>query len=277
MEVVFIGSGNVATQLGLALKSKGVIIKQVYSKSYANAEVLAKKLDAEATSDAADIYMDADFYFYALKDSALRSTLKKLELPAGIHVHTGGSISIREFEGFTTRFGVFYPLQTFSVNKSVDFSVIPICIEACNQDVLEKLTDLGGLISQKVIMLNSESRRKLHLAAVFACNFTNYMYDAASQIMEDSGIEFEIIKPLIAETAYKIKTMTPYAAQTGPAVRYDEKIIKKHLYMLTKKPELKKIYKLLSKNIHKRHSPKENISAKDKIIFFIDRLLTTEN
>jgi predicted short-subunit dehydrogenase-like oxidoreductase (DUF2520 family) len=256
MEVVFIGSGNVATQLGLALKAKGVIIKQVYSKSYANAEILAKKLDAEATSDTADIYMDADFYFYALKDTALRSTLKKLEIPSGIHVHTGGSISIREFEGFMTRFGVFYPLQTFSVNKLVDFSVIPICIEACNQDVQEKLTALGGLISQKVIMLNSESRRKLHLAAVFACNFSNYMYDVASQILESSGIPFDIMYPLITETTEKIKTMKPYEAQTGPAVRLDDATIAKHLDMLSKKKDFKNIYKVLTKSINNRHKYK---------------------
>ncbi len=256
MEVVFIGSGNVATQLGLALKEKGVIIKQVYSKSYTNAEILAKKLDAEATSDIADIYMEADFYFYALKDMALRSTLKKIDMPAGIQVHTGGSISIREFEGFSSRYGVFYPLQTFTVDKQVDFSVIPICIEACNQDVQEKLTVLAGLISQKVCLLNSEGRRKVHLAAVYACNFTNYMYDIASQILENSGIPFDIMYPLITETAEKIKTIKPYNAQTGPAVRMDETTIDKHLAMLSKNRDFKNIYKVLTKSINKRQKYK---------------------
>jgi len=256
MEVVFIGSGNVATQLGLALKEKGVIIKQVYSKSYTNAEILAKKLDAEATSDIADIYMEADFYFYALKDMALRSILKKIDMPAGIQVHTGGSISIREFEGFSSRYGVFYPLQTFTVDKQVDFSVIPICIEACNQDVQEKLTALAGLVSQKVCLLNSEGRRKVHLAAVYACNFTNYMYDIASQILENSGIPFDIMYPLITETAEKIKTIKPYNAQTGPAVRMDETTIDKHLGMLSKNRDFKNIYKVLTKSINKRQKYK---------------------
>ena len=256
MEVVFIGSGNVATRLGLALKEKGVIVKQIYSKSLTNAEKLAKKLDAEATSDVSDIYIDADFYFYALKDTALRSILKIIDMPAGIQVHTAGSISIREFEGFTSRFGAFYPLQTFSVDKPVDFSNIPICIEACNQDVQEKLTALGSLISQKVILLNSEGRRKVHLAAVFACNFTNYMYDIASQILENSGIPFDIMHPLITETAEKIMTMKPHHAQTGPAVRLDETTIDKHLDMLNKNIDFKNIYKVFTKSINKRHKYK---------------------
>ena len=256
MEVVLIGSGNVATKLGLALKEKGVIIKQVYSKSYTNAEILAKKLGAEPTSDISDIYMEADFYFYALKDTVLRSTLKKIDMPAGIQVHTGGSISIREFEGFSSRYGVFYPLQTFTVDKPVDFSIIPICIEACNQDVQDKLTGLGNLISQKVCLLNSEGRRKVHLAAVYACNFTNYMYDIASQILENSGIPFDIMYPLITETAEKIKTIKPHQAQTGPAVRMDETTIDKHLGMLSKNRDFKNIYKVLTKSINNRHKYK---------------------
>jgi len=277
MKAVFIGSGNVATHLAAALKEKGIIIGQIYSRTLSNAETLGKMLACPYTNNIYDICTDADIYFYALKDSAFKHFIRNFDMPNAFHVHTAGSISMSEFEGFANKYGVFYPLQTFSKGKQVDFSEVPICIEACNSDLQLKLLELAKMLSNKTYIITSEQRKKLHLAAVFACNFTNYMYDAASQIMEDSGIEFEIIKPLIAETAYKIKTMTPYAAQTGPAVRYDEKIIKKHLYMLTKKPELKKIYKLLSKNIHKRHSPKENISAKDKIIFFIDRLLTTEN
>lgn len=253
MEVVFIGSGNVATQLGLALKEKGAIIKQVYSRSFSNAEKLARKLDAEPVSEISEIYMDADYYFYALKDNALKSVLNKIDMPSGIQVHTGGSISIREFEGFSTRFGVFYPLQTFSVDKAVDFSKIPIFIEGCNQEIQIKLLELGNMLSEKVYIMNSEGRKKLHLAAVFACNFTNYMYDIAFQTLMNSGIPFEVIFPLIDETADKIKTITPFQAQTGPAVRMDQATISKHLSMLSKNKDAKNIYKVLSKSIHKRH------------------------
>ena len=253
MEVVLIGSGSVATHLGIALKEKGVKISQVYSRNIKNAEKLAEKLNTSFITDISDIYKEADIYFYALTDNAFKSLLRKIEMPKGIQVHTAGCIPISEFEGFTLKFGVFYPLQTFSINKPVDFSQIPICIEASDLDVQQKLLEIANLLSNKTYIINSEQRKKLHLAAVFACNFTNYMYDIASKILDDSGFQFEIIQPLIAETAEKIKTMIPYDAQTGPALRMDEKTIEKHLSMLDKKPDLKKIYKLLTKNIYNRH------------------------
>jgi predicted short-subunit dehydrogenase-like oxidoreductase (DUF2520 family) len=253
MEVVLIGSGSVATHLGLALKEKGVTISQVYSRNIKNAEKLAEKLNTSFITDISDIYKEADIYFYALTDNAFKSLLRKIEMPKGIQVHTAGCIPMSEFEGFTLKFGVFYPLQTFSINKSVDFSQIPICIEASDLEVQQKLLDIANLLSNKTYIINSEQRKNLHLAAVFACNFTNYMYDIASKILDDSGFQFEIIQPLIAETAEKIKTMIPYDAQTGPALRMDEKTIEKHLSMLDKKPDLKKIYKLLTKNIYNRH------------------------
>ena len=255
MEVVLIGSGNVATQLGLALKDKNVTVKQVYSNNIIHAEKLGKKLNVSYISNISDIYRKADIYIYALKDSVLRSVLKKINIPDGIHVHTGGSISMNVFKGFASKFGVFYPLQTFSINKPVDFSNIPICIEAVSMEVQKKLVELAGLISQKTYIINSEKRKSLHLSAVFASNFTNYLYDAAYKILQDSGIDFEIIQPLILETAEKIKTMTPFDAQTGPAMRMDKKTISAHLSMLNKKRDLKKLYKLLTDDINKRHNP----------------------
>jgi len=253
MKVVLIGSGSVATHLGLALQTKGVIISQVYSRNALNAKTLADKLNTSFITDISEINKDADIYFYALTDTAFKSLLRKIEMPEGIQVHTAGCIPMNEFEGFTSKYGVFYPLQTFSKNKPVDFSQIPICIEASNIEVQQQLLEIGKLISEKTYLVNSEHRKKLHLAAVFACNFTNYMYDVASEILEDSGFLFEIIQPLIAETAEKTKIMNPFEAQTGPAVRMDEKTISRHLIMLNKRTEFKKIYKLLTKGIYNRH------------------------
>ncbi len=253
MEVVLIGSGSVATHLGLALQAKGVTISQVYSRNVSNAESLAEKLDTSFITDISEIYKEADIYFYALTDTAFKKILRKIEMPGGIQVHTAGCIPMSDFEGFTTKYGVLYPLQTFSKNKPVDFSQVPIFIEASNTDVQQKLLEIGNLLSDKTYFINSDQRKKLHLAAVFACNFTNYMYDVASEILEGSGFMFEVIQPLIAETAEKIKTINPYQAQTGPAVRMDEKTISKHLSMLNKRADLKKIYKLLTKNIYNRH------------------------
>lgn len=256
MKAVFIGSGNVATHLALALQAKGVTISQVYSRTQKNAANLADKLNTSYTTDISEVYDKADIYFYALKDGSFRETLKSFDLPDAIHVHTAGSIPMSDFDGIATKYGVFYPLQTFSKEKDVDFTKIPICIEAINTDVQQTLLDLAHLLGSKTYLISSEQRKKLHLAAVFACNFTNYMYDISSQILEDMGVSFEILQPLILETAEKVQSIVPYKAQTGPAVRFDDKIISKHLKMLKNRRDLKKIYTLLSKDIHKRHKRK---------------------
>ncbi|NDP20340.1 MAG: DUF2520 domain-containing protein [Paludibacter sp.] len=253
MEIVFIGSGSLATHLALALKEKGVTVKQVFSRTKSNAAKLAEKLDCSYTTDLSEIYDKADIYFYALKDSAFHKTLKSFDLPDAIHVHTGGSIPMSEFDGIARKYGVFYPLQTFSKEKEVDFSQIPICIEAVDSETQRILFDLANLLNSKTFLISSEQRKKLHLAAVFACNFSNYMYDISSLILEDIGVGFEILHPLILETALKVQSVTPFKAQTGPAVRFDDKIIKNHLNMLKNRRDLKKIYKLISKDIHKRH------------------------
>lgn len=253
MKAVFIGSGNLATQLTTALKEKGVIISQIYSRTSSNAAILAEKLGASYTNDPSEIDEDADIYFYALKDSSLAHFLKEASLPNAMHVHTSGSVSLSIFKDTTLHYGVFYPLQTFSKNKSVDFSEIPICIEASNSEMQEKLLEIARLLTEKTFVINSDQRKVLHLAAVFACNFTNYMYDIASEILNDVGIGFEIMQPLIAETAEKIKTMNPFEAQTGPAVRFDNMIIGKHLTMLKRYPKYKGLYKDISKLIYVRH------------------------
>ena len=254
MKAVFIGSGSVATHLAIALKNKGVTISQIYSRTASNAEILADKVGASFTNDITEIDQQADIYFYAIKDNFLLKLLEQIELPDALHVHTAGSIPMSIFQPFTTKYGVFYPLQTFSKQKEVDFSQIPICIETCNLEVQQQLVELAHLLTTKICIVSTEQRRDLHLAAVFACNFTNYMYDVASKILEETGIGFDLLLPLITETVDKVRTMKPYDAQTGPAVRFDEKTITRHLKMLKNRPDLKTIYKLLSKNIHKRHS-----------------------
>ncbi len=253
MKAVFIGSGNLATQLATALKEKGVVISQIYSRTSSNAAILANKLGASYTNDPSEIDEDADMYFYALKDSALSHFLKEANLPNAMHVHTSGSVSLSIFKEKILHYGVFYPLQTFSKNKTVDFSEIPICIEASNSEMQEKLLEIAHLLTEKTYIINSDQRKVLHLAAVFACNFTNYMYDVASEILNDVGIGFEIMQPLITETADKIKTMNPFEAQTGPAVRFDKMIINKHLTMLKLYPKYKGLYKDISKSIYVRH------------------------
>ena len=253
MNVVFIGSGNLATQLALAFQAKGINICQIYNRTLSNAKELGEKLNVPYTSDLDKLEKDADFYFYAVKDSALKGVLKKVQKPDAIHVHTSGTTPISVFDGLATRYAVFYPLQTFSKDKAVDFSIIPVFIEASHIEIQRELTELAKMVTTKIYNVNSEQRKKLHLAAVFACNFTNYMYDMAFETLRNSGIGFELLHPLIAETADKVKYMTPKDAQTGPAVRYDVNIINKHLDSLKRKPHMRYIYKDLSKAIYERH------------------------
>jgi predicted short-subunit dehydrogenase-like oxidoreductase (DUF2520 family) len=257
MKVVFIGSGSVATHLALALQAKGVTISQIYSRTVSNAQILAERLGTTFTNDISDIYPDADIYIYAVKDSFLTRILSEMDLPDGIHVHTAGSISMIPFSHQTTKYGVFYIRFKLSrKNVRLILSEIPIFIEGSNVEVQQKLLELAKLISKKTFVVNSDQRKNIHLAAVFACNFTNYMYDIASQLIVNTGIGFDVLQPLIAETADKIKTLSPYDAQTGPAVRYDDNIIKKHIYLLRTKREFRRIYKNLSQGINKRHKTK---------------------
>lgn len=258
MKAVIIGSGNVATHLALAFQKKGIIISQVYSRTSSNAELLAQKLNTSFTTRTSSIDRNADIYIYALKDSSFLHLLKRFDPPKAIHVHTSGSIPMKDFYGYTDRYGVFYPLQTFSINKEIDFSNVPICIEANSEKLENELIELAKLLTTKTYILSSEQRRKVHLAAVFACNFTNYMYDIAHDIVLGAGIEFDILKPLIMETADKINTLSPREAQTGPAIRYDENIINKHLIMLDNRKNWKAIYRKLTITIHNRHAKKKD-------------------
>ena len=252
--IVMIGSGNVATQLALALVEKGIRVKQVYSRSLESARVLAEKVNAAFTSDLLQLDTEADLYVIAVKDPAIQEVLENLRLRENqLIVHTAGSVPMNILEGFTSNYGVFYPLQTFSKNRKVDFSDIPICIEANHPSNLMKLEELGKRLSGTVSQINSDERKTLHLAAVFTNNFVNHFYSIGAEILHDKKLDFELLKPLIRETAAKIETLHPVEAQTGPARRNDQTIIGQHLKMLQNKPEYQKIYSFVTESIFQVH------------------------
>lgn len=253
MKIVMLGAGNVATHLSIAFYKANVTIRQVFSRTLESAETLAKKVNASFTNDISAIRTDADVYFYCLKDSVLGEVISKIDAKDAIHIHTSGSVNIDVFEPFVKQFGVFYPLQTFSKNKTVDFNEIPLFIEGSNEVVESEILKLANLLSSMVLKITSEQRIKLHIAAVFSCNFTNYLYTLSSEIVKEAYLPFEILIPLITETADKIKYLTPLDAQTGPAVRMDMNIISKHLQLLSDDPDKKLIYDELSRQIYKKH------------------------
>lgn len=249
MKIVFIGAGNVASHLSVALKNKGHEIIQVFSRTQQSAEMLATKLNTSFTTDFNTI-KSADIYIYTISDSALTTVVKNMPHTQGIHVHTAGSVPISVFGDKFEKNGVFYPLQTFSKDKQVSFDTVPLFIEGSDADVKSKLMQLGSEISNFCYEADSVKRMKMHISAVFACNFTNYFYLVAQQLIENEGIPFEVLKPLIAETASKLKDLSPHEAQTGPARRNDQITIEKHLAEI-EDTDLKKLYSEISNLISK--------------------------
>jgi predicted short-subunit dehydrogenase-like oxidoreductase (DUF2520 family) len=248
--VVLIGSGNLATQLALALHENGIQVNQVFSLKLESAKVLAEKVNAGFTNDLSLLHPDADLYIIAIKDTAIQEVLENMILAENsLIVHTAGSIPMTILEGFTSNYGVFYPLQTFSKSRKVDFSDIPICIEANHPSNLIKLEELGKRLSKSVSQINSDERKSLHLAAVFTNNFVNHFYAIGAEILHDKKLDFELLKPLIRETAAKIEILNPAEAQTGPAKRDDKNIIDAQLKMLHDRPEFQKIYSFVSESI----------------------------
>ncbi|MFB2120588.1 MULTISPECIES: Rossmann-like and DUF2520 domain-containing protein [Parapedobacter] len=249
MDIVLLGSGNVATHLGHALARAGHPIKQVYSRTRVHAQTLAASLGAEATNDLADIRTQAHVYIVAVKDDALATVVAQLPVALkGMVIHTAGSVDMAVLAA-TKDYGVLYPLQTFSKAKAVDFSTIPIAVEASDEAALVRLEALAGSLSDRVFRCDSQQRLSMHVAAVFACNFTNHLYAIAADILSEHGLDFDVIRPLILETAQKAMEHPPKEVQTGPAVRNDVHTMEKHLALLKVNPALAQLYRLISKRI----------------------------
>lgn len=246
---VVVGTGNVATHLTRALLNSGVRVLMLYSRTKAHAEEAALSSGVPSTYNWRELPADADFYIYAVSDSALSTVLAQELAPAAIHLHTAGSIGSEFFPQHKPRHGVLYPLQTFSKSKPLDFRSVPLFIEASSADVLAEVNRLALMLADKVYESDSQQRRHLHLAAVFACNFVNHLYAIADELVQSSGLPFEVLRPLIVETASKIEFLSPRDAQTGPAVRRDESVLQKHLELLSDHPAYQKIYELISRSI----------------------------
>ncbi|WP_316765316.1 Rossmann-like and DUF2520 domain-containing protein [Pedobacter frigiditerrae] len=251
MKVVVIGAGNVATHLATAIYAANVQVTQVWSYHNENAQVLANQINAIAIDDLSEIDLDADICLIAIKDDAIAEIANHLKHFRGLIAHTSGAVNLNVFESLFENYGVFYPLQTFSKSKEVDFKVIPLCLEANNKNSLNKLKELADKLSKNIVEINSEKRKILHLAAVFACNFTNHLYALAEEILKANQLEFDILRPLIAETAAKVQNAFPLDVQTGPAIRNDELTLIKHQELLLQQPQLLDIYKTLSDSIKK--------------------------
>lgn len=246
-KIVLLGTGNVAHHLFQALGNQ---IIQVYGRNAENLNKFSSKTD---TTSSTKFLRKADLYLLAVSDDAISDVSKQLSTVDGIVAHTSGSVSILALK--SKRKAVFYPLQTFTEGRKLDFSNIPICLEAESEEDYRTLTELGESISKSVHRINSSQRKTLHLAAVFANNFNNHLFQISKELCEKENFDFNLLKPLIQETANKIDVMNPVDAQTGPAKRNDIQTMQQHLDGL-ENPRHKKIYQVISESIRKSYEEK---------------------
>lgn len=250
--VCILGAGNVATHLFKAFnKAENIVVNQWFNRNLETIEFYKNQVDI--INDFSKL-KEADLYILAVSDDAIKEVSAYLPFNNRFIVHTSGGLTLHEMDKKNSR-GVFYPLQTFSKDAEVDFTEVPLCLEVENKSNLNLLKELAEAIGSKHYKVNSDQRSSLHLAAVFVNNFTNQLYRIAHEITESTSVEFNILKPLIKETAHKIEELSPYRAQTGPAKRNDKKTIKKHLKMLNNEQH-KEIYELLTKAIQQTHGKK---------------------
>lgn len=258
ISIVILGAGNVATHLFKAFsKAENVVINQWYNRNL-NA-INSYKNEVEIIDDVS-LLKDADVYIIAVSDDAIAELSKQLPFENQLVIHTSGSVGVYDIDKKQKR-GVFYPLQTFSKDAEMDFKNVPICIETIDKKDYHILKQLAISIGSATKKVNSDQRRVLHLAAVFVNNFTNQLYRIGHEITESEGAEFDLLKPLILETAKKVQELSPYMAQTGPAKRHDKKTIKKQLKQLENKHH-KDIYELLTSSIQQTHGTSTNSVTK---------------
>lgn len=251
MDIFFIGSGNVATHLATGLKKAGHNIVGVCGRNTDNSQSLAQKVDAEAFAQLSQIPSNADIYLICVSDDNIASVAEQMPPVRGIVAHTSGSVSIDAVKRFRHH-GVFYPLQSFSKSSALELGNVPFCIEGDSSETESALTRLASTLSANVRTLTTEQRKQLHLAAVFASNFANCMYAEAEQIMQHSGLPFEMLEPLVMETACKAFRLGPAKAQTGPARRGDTNVMERQQQLLPTE-NLKKMYSFVSKQIMDRY------------------------
>lgn len=258
MKVVIVGSGNVATHLGMALKNAGCVILQVLSRQLHNAECLAAMLEADAGNDLSKINREADLYLLSISDTSIAEVADALPLLQGVVAHTAGSIDMEVLERFPLH-GVLYPFQTFTKEKEVDFKTVPVLFEGNRSASRKLLNDVALSISTRVQKASGTRRKALHMAAVFACNFVNHLYTLADDLLEKEGLDFSLLEPLIRETTQKALTMKPADAQTGPARRGDRLVSRAHLEALEAHPAQHDAYALLSESIFRYFRRKDEL------------------
>jgi predicted short-subunit dehydrogenase-like oxidoreductase (DUF2520 family) len=248
-KICLVGAGNVAWHLGKALTQKGYAVSRVLDRTASSSEQLAEELNAESSGIPEDGLAGSDACLICISDDAISTVISELKPGNCLLMHTAGSVPLDVFKGKAINYGVLYPLQTFTRGRSLDYSRIPFLTEANTPENLNLINKLAFSVSGNVMEADSTRRLYIHLAAIFASNFSNHMYALAEKIALEYGMSFELLKPLIAETTEKALDMSPHDAQTGPASRGNKKVIERHLELLKKDPRLQELYAMISKSI----------------------------
>lgn len=248
MKISIIGAGNVATQLALALRKAGHTIVQICNRSNDAGQELAKTVGATFTADFKTID-EAELYIIAVKDDAIADVASQLKKKGSIVVHTSGTKTADILSFSSDTYGVFYPLQTMTKLNKVDFSNIPILIEGSNVETRKVLSKLAKTLSKNIHEVDEVQRQWVHVAAVFANNFTNHMYTISERLLLGHNLQFDILKPLIMQSVQNLGSHSPQELQTGPAVRHDSMTIEKHIELLADHKRLQKIYEILTASI----------------------------
>lgn len=247
--VTLIGTGNVAWQLGAAFRQAGVPIAQVYGRNATKTFELAHHLGAKPVQNWQDLSVLDGIVILCVKDDAISQVASSFLDSPRLLVHTSGSVSMYVMEGKAQHIGVFYPLQSLHRNRWVNWSEIPICIEASSPEALNEVSWLATRISDKVVQLSSDERRWLHLAAVLVSNFTNFLYIQAASLCNAHGLSFQLLQPLITETVRRLEISPPKDWQTGPARRNDVQVMNLHMELLKENPVLQQLYRKFSESI----------------------------
>ena len=254
--VVIIGSGNVATSLAHGLSSRCEVV-QIYSRQLAHAQALADVVGClSATDDLHALVQDADVYISAVRDDAIADVIAAVPDHGGLWIHTSGSKPIDLFAGRRSRYGVLWPMQSFSRDLVVPLDDVHFFAEANNEATLKDLLAFGELLSSHVVEADSRQRLKLHVASVFSCNFTNHMWTLADEVLTAAGLPFDAMKPLIRTTVEKLDRLSPAESQTGPAVRHDTQVIENHLALLD--GDKCDIYRMMTESIINRNPLDDN-------------------
>jgi predicted short-subunit dehydrogenase-like oxidoreductase (DUF2520 family) len=252
-KIVILGAGRLAVNLSIAIFKQGYEVVEVCNRTESRGQNLAIRLNSRYVPTPEMMTPDADLYILAVSDEAIPLLLDRIKIRDHLIVHTSGSVNMDVLKKVSANYGIIYPPQTFTTQTNLLFHTVPVCIEASSEENLLKLSTFTKSLSEKVYIINSEQRKVIHLAAIFASNFTNFLFSVSQELLLEKGIDFRILEPIIKQTAMNASSGDISKLQTGPAIRKDMRTIQKHIEMLSAHPEFKEIYALITKTIIQRN------------------------